>query len=276
MNQALVIVTTAQDVGKFVHETADYRITYDVNENHQATFTFWVPSPPGRWSPDRSSYSFSVVRQPPEEFTHGPYLLSKTDTSTYAVEFDGSRASAHDWYKSIERLLLRNNVIDNDHPERYGGIQPGDLSVLTYTSGDAFSTSFQNEEIKFMRVGGSLIPGEYVFKEKVAHYLEVSYRIHLDGRGDMRFKCKKRRTSRLSFKLSHRTKGLQYDHYAVETTGVRTLYQFLHQVRAVCPTTHLDADDLSKVVFATEKTIFVALGKARLALTSSALSIGGS
>ncbi|KAF4713652.1 hypothetical protein FOZ63_010803, partial [Perkinsus olseni] len=108
------------DVGKFVHETADYRITYDVNENHQATFTFWVPSPPGR--------------QPPEEFTHGPYLLSKTDTSTYAVEFDGSRASAHDWYKSIERLLLRNNVIDNDHPERYGGVQPGDLSVLTYTS----------------------------------------------------------------------------------------------------------------------------------------------
>ncbi|EER07805.1 hypothetical protein Pmar_PMAR022012 [Perkinsus marinus ATCC 50983] len=121
-----------------------------------------------------------------------------------------------------------------------------------------------------MRVGGSLTPGEYVFKQKAAPYLEVSYRIRSDEYGDMRVKCKERRTSRLSFKLSRRTKGLLYDHYAVEPAGAGTLYQFLHQVRNVCPTIRLDADDLSKVVFATEKTIFVSLGRARLAL-----SIGG-
>ncbi|KAF4651644.1 hypothetical protein FOZ61_010316 [Perkinsus olseni] len=268
ITQALVIVTTAQDVGKFVHETADYRITYDVDENHEATFTFWVPSPPGRWSPDGTSNSSSVVRQPPEEFTHGAYPLSKTDTFTYAIDFDGSRASAHAWYKSIERLLLRNNVIDYDDSELYGGIQSGDLTVLTYTSGDSFSTSFRDEEIRFMRVGGSLTPGEYVFKEKAAPYLEVDYRIRSNGYGDMMVKCKRRRTSRLSFKLSHRTKGLQYDHYAVEPASGGTLYQFLHQVRAVCPTIRLDTDDLSKVIFATERTIFVILGRARLALTS--------
>ncbi|KAF4744843.1 hypothetical protein FOZ63_010524 [Perkinsus olseni] len=268
MTQALVIVTTAQDVGKFVHETEDYRITYDVDENHEATFTFWVPPTPGRWSPDGKTYTFSIFRQPPEEFTHGPYSLSKTDNFTYAIEFGGPRASAHDWYKSIERLLLKNYVIDNDHSEPYGGIQAGDLTILTYTSGDSFSTSFRSEEIRFMRVGGTLTPGEYVFKEKAAPYLEVDYRIRSDGYGDMRVKCKKRRTSRLSFKLSRRTKGLQYDHYAVEPASGGTLYQFLHQVRAVCPTIRLDADDLSKVVFATEKTIFVALGNARLILTS--------
>ncbi|KAF4689836.1 hypothetical protein FOZ60_001108 [Perkinsus olseni] len=274
MTHALVIVATAQDVGKFVHETEDYRITYGVDENHEATFTFWVPPTPGTWSPDGRSFSFSVIRPSPEEFTHGPYPLSKTDRFTYAIDFEGPRASAHDWYKSIERLLLKNYVIDNDPTVPYGGIQSGDLTILTYTSGDSFSTSFRNEDIKFMRVGGSLTPGEYVFKEKAAPYLEVSYRIRSDGYGDMRVKCKRRRTSRLSFKLSRRTKGLQYDHYAVEPAGAGTLYQFLHQVRAVCPTIRLDADDLSKVVFATEKTIFVALGKARLALTSSALSTG--
>ncbi|KAF4712400.1 hypothetical protein FOZ63_003739, partial [Perkinsus olseni] len=78
------------------------------------------------------------------------------------------------------------------------------------------------EKIEFMRVRGRLTPGEYVFKEEgflrkyMAPYLEVGYRIRPDGHGDMRVKCKKLRTSRLSFKLFRCTKGLQYDHYAVK------------------------------------------------------------
>ncbi|KAF4658241.1 hypothetical protein FOL46_007053 [Perkinsus olseni] len=246
--QALLI-TMAQDVGKFVHRAGDYRITYDVDENHEVTFTFWT-------------FTFEVG--PGEEFTHGPYSLSAARSSTYAIDFDGTRASAHDWYKSIERLLLKNYVIDYDHPEPYGGIQPGDLTVLTYTSGDSISSKFRREVIEFTRVAAKLTLGKYVFKDEDAPYSEKSYTIRPDKIVAIQAACGGPPTAKFAFKLVPGDAGLPYEHYALKSTQQGTLDDLRQQVRHLC---RKDLGPSDEVVFATKKTIYVPLGGARTPLT---------
>ncbi|EER04410.1 hypothetical protein Pmar_PMAR029071 [Perkinsus marinus ATCC 50983] len=258
-------ITAAQDVGRYVYQNGAYRITYDVNEEHQVKFTFWVPPPPGTWSPDGFIYTFPIG--PGEEFTHGPYSLSELGSSTYAIDFDGAKASARDWYKSIERLLLRNSVIHHDPNVPYGGIQSGDLTVLTYTSGDSISTSFRDEDIDLMRVGGELTPGEYVFEDDEAPHFEISYVIRLDGIVGVQIACGGTPTTRFPFKLVRRGEGLPYVHYLLEPVGRYTLEDLRQQVRYVCQRQDLVPSDGSHVVFATKNTVYVELGGVRFGLT---------
>ncbi|KAF4689817.1 hypothetical protein FOZ60_001089 [Perkinsus olseni] len=258
-------IAAAQSVGRYAHETRDYRITYDVNEEHQVYFTFWVPPPPGKWSPDGST--FIAPLGPGKEFAPGQYSLSEMGNHTYAIDFDGTRKSTHDWYKAIEHLLLRNKIIDYDPNVWYGGIQAGDLTVLTYTSGDSISTTFRNEDIDFMRVGGELTPGEYVFKDDEAPHFEISYAIRLDGIVGIQVACGGPPTTRFPFKLVRRDEGLPYVRYVLESAGIGTLEDLRQQVRYVCRGQKLGPSDGSYVVFATEKTIYVELGGVRFGLT---------
>ncbi|KAF4750450.1 hypothetical protein FOZ63_012593, partial [Perkinsus olseni] len=109
----------------------------------------------------------------------------------------------------------------------------GDLATLTYVSGDVFHVNFGDDEIIFQRVGGRLLPGEYKYKEPRFPRMRINYKIKENGKA-----------------------GVQYL-YHVEPLGSRTMQQFLEEVKQVCPDKRVLPGDFSKVVVATEKTIYV-------------------
>ncbi|KAF4723531.1 hypothetical protein FOZ63_004783 [Perkinsus olseni] len=258
----LLVITTTQDVGKFVHREAFFNITYDVNEEGQImiSFTSMAPPPPGSPAgtpPDFQGnyfgyYSLSRVR--------GPLTLDRGHT--YAV---GPDADVGSWYGSFAHQLRRADA-ERAH-EPLAGIQTGDLTTLTYTSGDSFTTEFRNETIEFMRVAHSFTPGVFGYAESVAPYFKLTYLIRADGIVGIQASCNRRRTSQVPFHLSRRDKGRPYLYYELESAGRGTLDQLLDMVNIVCPRTYLLHDDLSQVVFATSNTIYVTLGGARMILT---------
>ncbi|KAF4736413.1 hypothetical protein FOZ62_019523 [Perkinsus olseni] len=148
----LLVITTAQDVGSFVHVTGVHKMTFDVNE---------------------------------------------------------------------EAHFKEAGVADDP----YAGIQSGDLTTLTYTSGDTFTTDFRNETIEFMRVAESFTPGVFEYAEPVTPHFKLTYLIRDDGLIGIQASCNRRRTSQLPFRLSRRDKGVQYLHYELESAGTGTLDQ---------------------------------------------------
>ncbi|KAF4684995.1 hypothetical protein FOZ63_005573 [Perkinsus olseni] len=249
--QALVI-STAQDVGRFSYEESLFNMYYDVNENKEVTLTVEVPRPRhGRGDIPKSAHQ-----------AFGPYPLRKEEDFIYTIDFEHSGITSDDRDQSIETFLRNNGVLG---PEDL--FYPGDLDTLTYTSGDAFSVDLRGEPVRFFRVGRDLSPGEYVYKEPVSPHMRISYKIYRHGTAGLKVGCKRRSTSRFHHKLSRRDRGLQYLHYAVEPVGRGTLKQFLGQVRYACPWKSQGPDDFSRVVAATEKTIYVEFEGGRLALT---------
>ncbi|KAF4754174.1 hypothetical protein FOZ63_018763, partial [Perkinsus olseni] len=203
------------EVGKFVHEAGDYRITYDVDDAQKVTFTFYVPPTPGMWSSDRSVYNLGL---PSEHIRYGPYPLSWVDDFTYAIDSTEANPSFRTWYKSIERLLLRNRVIQPDHHFPAAGMQFGDLTTLTFKNGDALSTNFRGERLIFERVAQSLTPGHFVYKEVASPYLEINYMTHADETMEFWAGCGDDRTTRYTVKLSRRDNDRLYVYYAAGPT----------------------------------------------------------
>ncbi|KAF4683534.1 hypothetical protein FOZ60_009011 [Perkinsus olseni] len=192
----------------------------------------------------------------------GYYSLSRVSGHTYAV---GSDADVRSWYGSFAHQLRRADAA-RAH-ETLAGIQTGDLTTLTYTSGDTFTIEFRDETIEFMRVAESFTPGVFEYAESVAPYFKLTYLIRDDGIVGIQASCNRRRTSQMPFRLSRRDKGRPYLYYELESAGRGTLDQLLYMVNIVCPRTYLLHDDLSHVVFATSDTIYVTLGGVRLSLT---------
>ncbi|KAF4707182.1 hypothetical protein FOZ63_029043 [Perkinsus olseni] len=261
----LLVITTAQEVGRFVHVTGAHKMIFDVNAEGEAklTFTSLFPPPPGSpegtlsryWGNFFGPYSLSKV-QPSREC----YLQLEDSTHTYTFDLgNNSRIS----YLTIAAHLKQAGVAD----EPLAGIQPDDLTTLTYTSNDVFTTEFRNETIEFMRVAESFTPGVFEYAESVAPYFKLTYLIRADGIVGIQASCNRRRTSQVPFRLSRRDKGRPYLHYDLESAGRGTLDQLLYMVNIVCPRQCLRHGDLSPVVFATSDTIYVALGGSRLALT---------
>ncbi|KAF4670967.1 hypothetical protein FOL46_000533 [Perkinsus olseni] len=251
----LLVATTAQDVGRFVHVTGVHKMTFDVNEEGEAELLLMSRFPPPPGSPKGKQLRILANR-------FGPYSLLKVGDSTHTYDLANRSRT---FYLTIAAHLREADAARAHEP--LAGIQTGDLTTLTYTSGDSFTTEFRNETIKFMRVAHSFTPGVFEYAESAAPYLKLTYLIRADGIVGIQASCNRRRTSQVPFKLSRRDKGVQYLHYDLESAGRGTVDQLLYMVNIVCPRTYLLHDDLSRVVFATSDTIYVALGGSRLALT---------
>ncbi|KAF4720335.1 hypothetical protein FOZ62_027989 [Perkinsus olseni] len=252
----LLVITTAQDVGRFVHRGGVYNITFDVNEEGETTIgsSAWAPAEPGSGSPHLL---------PPRWLwaSSGPYSLERIGDNIYHVDFG---RSARTCYGNIAWQLKEAGVAKADEP--LAGIQDGDLATLHYTTGDSFTTNFRNEEIEFVRVAHSLTPGVFEYAEPEAPHLKLRYQVRSDGVVGISAECDGVTTPRLLFKLAPRDQGMQYTYYAVEPLGLGTLSHIRSKMKSACPNKNWKDSDLSQVVFATDKTMYVAVGRSSLAL----------
>ncbi|KAF4753576.1 hypothetical protein FOZ63_017550 [Perkinsus olseni] len=255
-----LVISTAQDVGRFAYEDSLLNMHYDINENHEVTLTVEVRAPRlvrgGRGDVPAAGHR-----------NLGPYPLRKVEDFIYTIDFENSGITSDDWHESVENFLRSVGVLDLEDPFDHERDQPPPLATLHYTSGDDFFVNLGEEELLCMRVGRELLPGEYVYKETVAPFMRISYKFYENGVGGIRVRCRRRSTTRFPHKLSRRDRGFQYLHHAVEPVGHGTLAQFLKQVKDACRGKHPELGDFSRVVVATAKTIYVASGGGRLALT---------
>ncbi|KAF4684353.1 hypothetical protein FOZ60_007952 [Perkinsus olseni] len=96
----VAILTEAQHFGTFVHETAFYTMTYDVEENYEVTFGFNVTVQPSELYPDAESSSFEI----------GPFSLRRVHRDAFTVDFEGQEDSLRNWYLSMEKALIAGRL----------------------------------------------------------------------------------------------------------------------------------------------------------------------
>ncbi|KAF4738261.1 hypothetical protein FOZ62_025302 [Perkinsus olseni] len=256
---ALVTFASAQDVGKFVHQAPDFKATYDVNEQHEVSVTFTVKGGPKYTIIEGEAVLRSVVD---DEYTLGPHKLVGTPKpSTYAM--DNQNLLSLD----VIAAPLQRALIDYGVGDGFGTIKPSDMTELTYTSADTFTTTLGSRRLLFTRDAYDLVEGDFVYKDPIAPHHEMTYTIRDDGILGIRVKCGKHRASSGPLKLVPRYHDKRRIRYEVESTGRGNLYTFLHQARQICPSKFSTPNALSQVVFATEKTIFVPFEGGTLALT---------
>ncbi|KAF4657829.1 hypothetical protein FOZ61_004666 [Perkinsus olseni] len=250
----LLVITTAQPYGNFVHRSGVYNITYRVDEQGQALFGFASTAPPPPGSPPGT---------PPRHLGNhfGPHPLSTAGDNTYG--FDLSRISVMSWYESIKFQLQEAGDAKADEP--LAGIQTGDLTTLTYTADDTLTTNFRNEVIEFKRVPYPLIPGEFEHYGTEDPHLRLSYRVYSTGAVGIQASCDGGSiTPRFVFKLTRPDWGMPYN---VRSVGLTPPYALTQMVQSDCPTAGVQSTDLLQVTFITKDTIFVTVGERTRALS---------
>ncbi|KAF4692126.1 hypothetical protein FOZ60_014079 [Perkinsus olseni] len=253
---ALVTISTAQAVGKFVHEASYFTATYDVNEERQAMLTIVLKN----WQ-----INGQVVKFPgPNKFTSRFFPLRELGKSTYTVD---SRKGGHTGDSNGLDESIRDVLVISGATVGYP-LGPQDFTTIVYSSADTFTTTFGTEVLTFTREAYDLVPGDFVYKDPVAPHLEMKYHIRPDGLVGIQIECGKHRTIHEPFKLTPRYyTDSRRVRYAVEPVSRVTLDKFLRKARRVCPSKFSTPTALSQVVFATEKTIFVPFEGSTLALT---------
>ncbi|KAF4712817.1 hypothetical protein FOZ62_032065, partial [Perkinsus olseni] len=131
--EVLATITAAQSVGDYVHEAANYRITFHVDEERRASFNFSITRP--RIVHPVGQQFFGVPTS--TSYQAGPYALHHIINSRYLI----LHLWPHEWYMGIEKALVDTGLAD------YGGGPPagtqhGDLTQLQFKSGDSFVTNF--------------------------------------------------------------------------------------------------------------------------------------
>ncbi|KAF4686405.1 hypothetical protein FOZ60_005327 [Perkinsus olseni] len=161
----------------------------------------------------------------------GPYPLSNIRDNTYT--FDLSRISVMSWYESIKLQLQEAGDAKADEP--LAGIQTGDLTTLTYTSGDTLTTNFRNE---------------FEYYETKAPHLRLSYRVHSAGAVGIQASCDGGSiTPRFVFKLTRPDWGMPYN---VRSVGLTPPYALIQMVQSDCPKAGVQSTDLLQVTFITK------------------------
>ncbi|KAF4716579.1 hypothetical protein FOZ62_010414 [Perkinsus olseni] len=256
-------MTSAQEIGEYIHEAEDFTMTYRVNEDYKAVFEFSARPRLGS-SPDGTSTTFSM-----QVF---PLGYMKSSTYYHHVGWDIRLPSLTDLHTAIGRCLRAAGVIGSDSTSPPADIQKSDLRYLFRTPDDFLLTRFLNKEILFMRVTRNWSPGKFVYRSPTRPKVKLVYKVRDDGDVMIRVKCGKGGTRRFRFKLSRRL-GAQrtFKSYDVEQVKGRksrhSWENLLMAVKRVCPGISLVADDLYKVVFATDRTIYVPFRGTRVALT---------
>ncbi|KAF4724240.1 hypothetical protein FOZ62_026374 [Perkinsus olseni] len=268
-----VLVTATPEVGTFGYKNDAYSITVGVDDKYRVGVSFGAfdrctpdspKGPPPFCGEDTSFTPWTPegVRPFSHAFTTFWFSLMEVTNITYTINLP-----VRHWYKDVGTCLaLAGQVMPDD---RYppAGIEAGDMTTLTYTSGDTFTTSFRGEKIEFMREAHNFAAGSFEYVEPVAPHLKLSYWILRYDSVGIEVTCNGRSTGRRHFKLVRRDKGVRYVRYDVEPVGRGTLDDLKRMVRSVCPTKSWQHVDLSYVVFATENTIYVAVEGGRIALT---------
>ncbi|KAF4662568.1 hypothetical protein FOZ61_002355 [Perkinsus olseni] len=248
----VLVISTAQDVGRFAYKGSYFKMYYDVNEKKEVTLTVEVIKP---------LYVIDAIPGVAVR-SFGSYPLRKDEGFTYTIDFENSGITSADWHQSIYGFIVETVLFV---PDRF---YPADLTTLTYLTGDAFSVDLRGEHARFLRVGGDLSPGEYVYEEPVSPHMRMIYKIYRDGTAGLQVECKRIRTARFPHKLAGRETGFLYRRHVVEPVWEGPSWEgFLNQVRQVCPWKHQKPGDFEEVVVATEKTIYVAFEGVRLPLT---------
>ncbi|KAF4686028.1 hypothetical protein FOZ63_031090, partial [Perkinsus olseni] len=220
--QAL-FMTRAQEVGEYVHEAEDFKMTSRVNEDHQVVFSFSARPKPG-FTPDRASIAFSMQTVP----------LSHIKGSTYSYNVGGANppSSLTDLYTAIGRCFRTAGLDGSGSSFPPAGIQYGDLAFPIYRNDNSLTTYFRNKEILFMRVTRSWSPGKFVYRSPARPKVKLVY---------------KEWSPSLPFQAVWTPWGAED----------LQLGKLLTAVKRVCPGISLGADDLKKVVFVTDRTIYV-------------------
>ncbi|KAF4683544.1 hypothetical protein FOZ60_008995 [Perkinsus olseni] len=186
------LLVTAQYVGRYVYETEDFRMIFDVNDDHEADFTF--KAHPRLGVTPEGSTSFSTGMVPLENFSDSGYLFALGKRGPGYATFTNL-------YNAIGHYLSKAGIIQPDDSFPPAGIQHGDLTLLTYTDSDHISTDFQGEEVIF-RKAGILIPGTFVYNEPTSPSLKVVFKVCPDGIVRIKVKCGRHSTPRFRCKLT--------------------------------------------------------------------------
>ncbi|KAF4724125.1 hypothetical protein FOZ62_032204 [Perkinsus olseni] len=259
---SVVIITEAQHFGTFVHETAFYTMTYDVEENYEVTFGFNVTVQPSELYPDAESSSFKI----------GPFSLKRVHQDAFTVDFEGQEDTRRDWYLSMEKALIAGRLVSQPSSQ-YPPLDMslGDLTTITYKDADTLLTTFQKGRMNFRRTTHSPRPGRFLYQDCMNPSLQLSVEIESESHVGIAATCGWRYTPYVRFNLERRSRTL-YDHYDVVPAGEVTLEKFRQMVRSACPTRYVTDFDLFFIIVATERVILVEFEGVILPLVQSTTS----
>ncbi|KAF4692124.1 hypothetical protein FOZ60_014078 [Perkinsus olseni] len=254
---ALVTISTAQAVGKFVHEASYFTATYDVNEERQAMLTIVLKN----WR-NKNGQVFEF--RGPHKFTSRFFPLRELDYSIYTVD---SRKAGHTDDSNGLDESIRDALVFSGATDGYP-LGPEDFTTIKYSTADTFTTTFGSSKVlAFTRNAYDLVPGNFVYKDTAAPHHEITYTIRDGGILGIKVKCGKYRESSGPLKLLPRYHDQRRVRYEVESTRRKNLDRFLYRARRICPSKFSTPAALSQVVFATQKTIFVPFEGGTLVLT---------
>ncbi|KAF4654956.1 hypothetical protein FOZ61_007853 [Perkinsus olseni] len=153
---ALVTISTAQAVGKFVHEASYFTATYDVNEEGQAMLTIVLKN----WRINGQAVKFPG----PNKFTSQFFPLRELDYSIYTVD---SRKAGHTGDDDGLDESIRDVLVFSGATDGYP-LGPEDFTTIKYSTADTFTSTFGSEVLAFTRIAYDLVPGNFVYKDTAA------------------------------------------------------------------------------------------------------------
>ncbi|EER01130.1 hypothetical protein Pmar_PMAR001450 [Perkinsus marinus ATCC 50983] len=115
-------------------------MTYDVNMDHEVTFSIYVPKPPRHRGDIPKPASISL----------GPYFLRSATGFTYYLDFGKPGPGGYHWRVELDRFLRNTGLMESDKVYPSDPSQEWDLTVLTSTS--TITTNFQKKRIEFKKV----------------------------------------------------------------------------------------------------------------------------
>ncbi|KAF4673665.1 hypothetical protein FOL47_010248 [Perkinsus chesapeaki] len=232
----IIIAAAAQPVGRYVYaeENGAYTLAFDIDEDKRARINFTSPF---------GSYS------------EGSYPLVKENSSAYTINFTGRIEGAGYWY-------LRIGLLYEDY-----AYQPGDLRTLTFTGRNSLYVIFGGKRLNLVRQAFGVQQGTFIYSSEGLHMnytiqqipLLLPFRLLY-----VQFHCDNTAMPPTPFFLFENNTARPYKSYTLfpPPAGLqRDVSRFCLRDRPLLP------NDLSFIVFATEKTITINMIGTYLSLT---------
>ncbi|KAF4674240.1 hypothetical protein FOL47_009520 [Perkinsus chesapeaki] len=157
-------IAMAHSPGKYVYteKNGEYRLSIDVFKDRTVAIVFDTPT-----------------TYPTKYFVDGHYPIYWQAGYTYGIDFVGTMEGVHYWYSGIQSV----------YPDIE--LQDGDLTTLTYISGDRVSVMFGGKKLELVRQAFNLQVGEFVYTEDdfPSPFHHISYTVHENGQVDIQFLC---------------------------------------------------------------------------------------
>ncbi|KAF4674238.1 hypothetical protein FOL47_009518 [Perkinsus chesapeaki] len=235
MIAAHMVPVVMADPGRYVYteKNAEYRLTIDVSKDMTVAIVFDTPN---------------------KHVTGGHLPIRRQAGDTYGIDFNGTMEGVHYWYSGIQSV----------YPDIE--FQDGDLTTLTYVTGDSVSVTFGGKKLELVRQAFNWQVGEFVYTEDdfPSPFHHISYTVHENGQVDIHFLCFDVLSSTVSFTLADSKRPTYYKTYdLVPAVNVAKLKA---NVRMICSGGAFNPNDLNQVVFADTSTIFVVIHGTRYTL----------